>query len=66
MTPVGWEDTKRRVRERREAAGLPVRSEEQKKADMDRLAAEVRAHRLAEIRQEQTGADFGDTDYTLT
>ncbi|MEU8276903.1 XRE family transcriptional regulator [Microbispora bryophytorum] len=53
MTSVGWEETKRRVRERREAAGLPVRSEEQKKADMDRLAAEVRAHRLAEIRQEQ-------------
>jgi len=53
MTSVGWEETKRRVRERREAAGLPVRSEEQKKADMDRLAAEVRAYRLAEIRQEQ-------------
>ncbi|GGO01174.1 XRE family transcriptional regulator [Microbispora bryophytorum] len=53
MTSVGWEETKRRVRERREAAGLPVRSEEQKKAAMDRLAAEVRAHRLAEIRQEQ-------------
>lgn len=53
MTSVGWEETKRRVRERREAAGLPVRSQEQKKADMDRLAAEIRAHRLAEIRQEQ-------------
>ncbi|MEU6409803.1 XRE family transcriptional regulator [Microbispora sp. NPDC046933] len=53
MSSVGWEETKRRVRERREAAGLPVRSEEQKRADMDRLAAEVRAHRLAEIRQEQ-------------
>ncbi len=53
MTSVGWEETKRRVRGRREAAGLPVRSEEQKRADMDRLAAEVRAHRLAEIRQEQ-------------
>ncbi|MEV1204723.1 XRE family transcriptional regulator [Microbispora rosea] len=53
MTSVGWEETKRRVRERREASGLPVRSEEQKRTDMDRLAAEARAHRLAEIRQEQ-------------
>ncbi|KAB8183992.1 MULTISPECIES: XRE family transcriptional regulator [Microbispora] len=53
MTSVSWEETKRRARERREAAGLPVRSEKQKRADMDRLAAEVRAHRLAEIRQEQ-------------
>ncbi|MEU8176421.1 hypothetical protein AB0C14_26410 [Microbispora hainanensis] len=66
MTSVNWEDTKRGVRERRVAAGLPVRSEEQKRADMDRLAAEVRAHRPAEIRQEQTVAGFGDMEYTLT
>ncbi|MEU7890199.1 hypothetical protein AB0B54_32260 [Microbispora bryophytorum] len=46
MIAVGWEETKRRVRERREAAGLPVRSEEQKRADMERSAAEIRAHGL--------------------
>lgn len=53
MTTVGWEETKRKVRERREAAGLPVRSAEQKQAAMDRLVAEVRAYKLAEIRREQ-------------
>ncbi|MEU7915954.1 hypothetical protein [Microbispora bryophytorum] len=46
MTSVSWEETKRRVRERREAAGMPVRSKEQKRADMERLAAEIRAHGL--------------------
>ncbi|GII85855.1 transcriptional regulator [Sphaerisporangium siamense] len=54
MTTVGWEETKRKVHERREAAGLPVRSPEQKRAAMDRLIAETRGHRLAEIRQEQS------------
>ncbi|MFB7463216.1 XRE family transcriptional regulator [Streptomyces sp. NPDC056224] len=53
MSAVGWEEAKRRARERRAAAGLPVRSPEEKQAAMDRLMAEVRAYRLAEIRQEQ-------------
>ncbi|WP_129842450.1 XRE family transcriptional regulator [Streptomyces sp. RFCAC02] len=53
MSAVSWEETRRRVRERREAAGLPVRSSAEKREAMDRLVAEVRAHRLAEIRQEQ-------------
>ncbi|MFF4230761.1 XRE family transcriptional regulator [Streptomyces sp. NPDC001820] len=54
MSTVGWEEAKRRVRERREAAGLPVRSADEKQAAMDRLAAEIRAYRLAEIRREQS------------
>ncbi|MEU8566751.1 XRE family transcriptional regulator [Streptomyces pathocidini] len=53
MSAVSWEETKRKTRARREAAGLPVRSEEEKHASMDRLMAEVRAYRLAEIRREQ-------------
>ncbi|MEW2493579.1 XRE family transcriptional regulator [Streptomyces sp. SID2888] len=63
MSTVGWEEAKRKLRERREAAGLPVRSAEEKQAAMDRLMAEVRAHRLAEIRQEQslTQKDVAET-----
>ncbi|NBM15125.1 XRE family transcriptional regulator [Streptomyces sp. GC420] len=53
MTAVSWEETKRKARERREAAGLPVRSAQEKRAAMDRLTAEVRAHKLAEVRREQ-------------
>ncbi len=39
MSSVNWEEAKRQVRERRTAAGLPVRSAEEKRAAMDRLAA---------------------------
>ncbi|MEU6486269.1 XRE family transcriptional regulator [Streptomyces sp. NPDC046887] len=53
MSTVSWEETKRRARERREAAGLPVRSAQEKKAAMDRLKAEVRAHKLADVRRAQ-------------
>jgi predicted XRE-type DNA-binding protein len=53
MSAVSWEETKRRARERREAAGLPVRSAQEKQAAMSRLTAEVRAHKLAEVRREQ-------------
>lgn len=53
MSTVSWEEAKRRARERRETAGLPVRSAEDKRAAMDRLTAEVRAHKLAEVRREQ-------------
>ncbi|OMI39000.1 XRE family transcriptional regulator [Streptomyces sparsogenes] len=53
MSTVSWEEAKRRARERREAAGLPTRSAEEKQAAMDRLTAEVRAHKLAEVRREQ-------------
>ncbi|MGS2589402.1 XRE family transcriptional regulator [Streptomyces hebeiensis] len=53
MSTVSWEETRRKARERRAAAGLPVRSAEEKRAAMDRLTAEVRAHKLAEVRREQ-------------
>ncbi|MEV6104124.1 XRE family transcriptional regulator [Streptomyces sp. NPDC051940] len=53
MSTVGWEETKRRARERRTAAGLLVRSAEEKKTAMDQLMAEVRAYKLAEVRKEQ-------------
>lgn len=53
MSTVRWEDVKRRIHEERVAAGLPVRSPEEKQAAMDQLLAEVRAYRLAEIRAEQ-------------
>ncbi|WP_105973349.1 XRE family transcriptional regulator [Streptomyces geranii] len=53
MSTVSWEETKRQARERRAAAGLPVRSPQEKQAAMDRLTAEVRAHKLAEVRREQ-------------
>ncbi|MEU3447092.1 transcriptional regulator [Streptomyces thermolilacinus] len=52
MSTVGWEETRRAMRARREAAGLPVRSAEEKRADMGRLRAEVRAYRLGEIRRD--------------
>lgn len=63
MSAVGWEEAKRQVHERRVAAGLPVRSAAEKQAAMDRLLAEVRAYRLAEIRQEQalTQKDVAET-----
>lgn len=47
MSTVSWEKTKRKARERREYAGLPVRSAQEKQAAMNRMAAEVRAHKLA-------------------
>ncbi|UGY92722.1 XRE family transcriptional regulator [Streptomyces gobiensis] len=53
MNTVRWEDVKRQVYERREAAGLPVRTAEEKRAAMERLDAEIRAYKLAEIRQDQ-------------
>ncbi|MEU6227295.1 hypothetical protein [Streptomyces sp. NPDC047042] len=46
MSTVTWEETKRKARERREAAGLPVRSAQEKQAAMNRLTAEARAHTL--------------------
>ncbi|MCX5526267.1 helix-turn-helix domain-containing protein [Streptomyces bobili] len=48
-----WEETKRKARERRIAAGLPVPTAEEKQAATDRLAAEVRAYQLAEVRRDQ-------------
>ncbi|GAA3115734.1 XRE family transcriptional regulator [Streptosporangium carneum] len=53
MSGVDWREAKRRARERRQAAGLPVRSEVERSAAMERLSAEVRAYRLMEIRHEQ-------------
>ncbi|MER6157474.1 XRE family transcriptional regulator [Streptomyces sp. NPDC001868] len=63
MSTVRWEEVKRRADERRRAAGLPMRSDEQKRADMDQLLAEVRAYRLAEVRREQdlTQRDIADS-----
>ncbi|WP_210581615.1 XRE family transcriptional regulator [Streptomyces sp. GESEQ-4] len=53
MSTVSWEEVKRRVEEQRRAAGLPVRTAEEKRADMDRLYAEIRAYKLAELRRDQ-------------
>lgn len=53
MSGVNWDEIKQRARRQRQAAGLPVRSEAEKTAAMGRLAAEIRAHKLAEIRREQ-------------
>lgn len=53
MSTVGWEQAKRDAQNRRAAAGRPVRTAEEKQAAVDRLIAEVRAYRLAEIRHEQ-------------
>lgn len=63
MSAVGWDEVKRQVYERRLAAGVPVRSPAEKQGAMDRLMAEVRAYRLAEIRQEQalTQKDVAET-----
>ncbi|CAM5475726.1 helix-turn-helix domain-containing protein [Streptomyces aurantiogriseus] len=63
MSTVGWEEVKRRAAEQRRAAGLPVRTPEEKRADMERLLAEVRAYALAEIRREQgfTQRDIADS-----
>ncbi|MFF4486871.1 hypothetical protein ACFY0F_10300 [Streptomyces sp. NPDC001544] len=49
MSTVSWEETKRKARERRAVAGLPVRSALEKQAVMDRLTAEVRAYKLAAL-----------------
>jgi len=63
MSTVSWEEAKRRADERRRVAGLSVRTPEEKRADMDRLLAEVRAYKLAEIRREQdlTQRDIADS-----
>jgi len=52
MSTVSWEKTKRKARKRRAASGLPVRSPQEKQTAMDGLTAEVRAHKLAEVRRE--------------
>ncbi|MER7212285.1 XRE family transcriptional regulator [Streptosporangium sp. NPDC000239] len=52
MSAVSWNEVRRRAREQRQAAGLTVRSDAEKSAAMDRLAAEIRAYRLMEIRHE--------------
>ncbi|MBB1259877.1 XRE family transcriptional regulator [Streptomyces alkaliterrae] len=53
MTTTRWDELKRQVYERREAAGLPMRTAEEKRQAMARLDATIRAYRLAEIRREQ-------------
>ncbi|NGO48248.1 XRE family transcriptional regulator [Streptomyces ureilyticus] len=62
MSTVRWEEVKRRVHEQQRAAGIPVRSPEEKRADMERLRAEVRAYQLVEICREQdlTQRDIAD------
>ncbi|WP_405713192.1 hypothetical protein OG264_29490 [Streptomyces xanthophaeus] len=67
MSGVGWEEAKRQVRERRAAAGLPVRCPAEKRAAMDRLVAEVSAHPAG---RDPAGAGArpegrGDTEYTV-
>ncbi|MFD6969128.1 hypothetical protein [Streptomyces sp. NPDC059949] len=47
MSRVAWEEIKDRVRRRRDAAGLPVRSSAEKQAAMDRLLAAAGVHRPA-------------------
>ncbi|WP_440068093.1 hypothetical protein [Streptosporangium sp. OZ121] len=42
MSTVSWDEVRRRARERRRAAGLPVRSDAEKSAAMERLAMEIR------------------------
>ncbi|MET8383759.1 XRE family transcriptional regulator [Streptosporangium canum] len=63
MSAANWDEVKQRARTRRQASGLPVRSETEKSTAMERLAAEVRAHKLAEIRREQglTQRDIAST-----
>ncbi len=53
MSTARWEDVKRNADAYRKAGGLPMRTPEDKRAAMDRLQAEVRACRLAEVRREQ-------------
>ena len=62
MSTVSWKEVKRRADEQRRAAGLPVRTPEEREAAKERLLAEVRAYRLAEIRREQdlTQRDIAD------
>ncbi|GAA1428533.1 hypothetical protein GCM10009601_41990 [Streptomyces thermospinosisporus] len=62
MSSVSWDEVKRRADEQRRAARLPVRTAEERQAAKERLLAEVRAYRLAEIRREQdlTQRDIAD------
>jgi DNA-binding XRE family transcriptional regulator len=53
MSTVRWEDVKGKADEYRKANDLRVLSREEKRAEMDRLYAEVRAYRLAEVRRAQ-------------
>lgn len=63
MSTVGWEEVKRRVHEQQRAAGIPVMTPEEKQVAKDRLLAEVRAYRLAEVWREQdlTQRDIADS-----
>ncbi|MDX3309672.1 hypothetical protein ACWGH3_17370 [Streptomyces sp. NPDC054884] len=63
MSSVGWEEVKRRVHEQQRAAGIPVMTPEEKQEAKDRLLAEVRAYKLAELRREQdlTQRDIADS-----
>ncbi|MFC5832406.1 XRE family transcriptional regulator [Nonomuraea insulae] len=62
MSAASWDEVKRQAHERRKAAGLSVRSSAEKDTAMARLTAEIRAHKLAEVRREQelTQRDVAD------
>jgi predicted XRE-type DNA-binding protein len=62
MSATSWDEVKRQAHARRRAAGLPVRSAAEKDAAMVRLAAEIRAYKLAEIRREQELAQLDVAD----
>ncbi|MCQ9135164.1 MULTISPECIES: XRE family transcriptional regulator [Streptomyces] len=63
MSSVGWEEVKKRVHEQQRAAGIPLMTPAEKQEAKDRLFAEIRAHKLAELRREQdlTQRDVADS-----
>lgn len=53
MSGKSWNEMRNRMDQVRAAKGLPPRTDEDRRADIDRLRAEARAFQLAELRREQ-------------
>jgi predicted XRE-type DNA-binding protein len=53
MSAKTWQQVRQQIDEARVAKGLPPRTEQDRRADVDRIRAESRAFQLAELRREQ-------------
>ncbi|WP_436758516.1 hypothetical protein [Streptosporangium sp. V21-05] len=61
MNAVNWDKVRQRAREQRRAAGLPVQSDVEKSAAMERLVAEIRHEQEPARRDMDTTVEVSDS-----